>query len=359
MTSESSPSAPAGARQLLTIVNPCYNEEGNVREMYQAIRELFAGPLARYDYEHIFIDNASRDKTASILRELAAKDSRVKVILNTRNFGHVRSPHHALLRSSGDAVIGLACDFQDPPSLIPEFVSRWEQGAKVVMAVKSGSDESFLFAGVRSFYYRLVARLSSIEIVKNATGFGLYDKAFIDVLRRIDDPYPYFRGLVSDIGYPVTTIPFHRPSRKRGFTKNNFYTLYDVAMLGITNHSKVPLRIATMAGFAMGTVSLLVAMGYLVAKLLFWYQFTVGIAPLIISLFFFSSVQLFFIGILGEYIGSIHTYVQKRPLVIESESINFDRPSPESLIPVASPASINNQTAPRVDQQAADHPRTT
>jgi glycosyltransferase involved in cell wall biosynthesis len=294
--------------------------------MYEAIRELFAGPLAHYAYEHIFIDNASRDRTANILREIAAKDSRVKVILNTRNFGHVRSPYYAILKTSGDAVIGLACDFQDPPSLIPEFVKQWEAGVKVVMAVKTGSDETLIFASVRSLYYKLVTRLSAVQLVKNATGFGLYDKAVIDVLRRIDDPYPYFRGLLSDIGYPVTTIPFHRPQRKRGFSKNNFYTLYDVAMLGITNHSKVPLRIATMAGFAMGTVSLLVAIGYLVAKLVFWYSFSVGIAPIIISLFFFSSLQLFFIGILGEYIGSIHTYVQRRPLVIENEAINFDGP---------------------------------
>jgi glycosyltransferase involved in cell wall biosynthesis len=338
MNSESPLSPNRDPRKLLTVVTPCYNEEGNIREMYEAIRELFAGPLARYDYEHIFIDNASRDKTASILRELAAKDTRVKVILNTRNFGHVRSPYYAILKSSGEAVIGLAADFQDPPALIPQFVEKWEQGAKVVMAVKSGSDETFLFASIRSFYYRLVARLSTIELVKDATGFGLYDKAVIDVLRRIDDPYPYFRGLLSDIGYPVTTIPYHRPQRKRGFTKNNFYTLYDVAMLGITNHSKVPLRMATMAGFGMATVSLLVAIGYLVAKLLFWYSFTVGIAPLIISLFFFSSVQLFFIGILGEYIGSIHTYVQKRPLVIENESINFEGPVPFSPISAPSPA---------------------
>jgi glycosyltransferase involved in cell wall biosynthesis len=327
MNSDESPSTTSERRKLLTVITPCYNEEANVREMAEAIRELFAGPLSKYDYEHIFIDNASRDRTANILRELAARDPRIKVIINTRNFGHVRSPYHAFLRASGDAVIGLAADFQDPPTLIPEFVAKWEAGAKVVMAVKIGSDETFLFAAFRSFYYKLVARLSSVEIVKNATGFGLYDRAFIDVLRRIEDPYPYFRGLVSDIGYPVSTVPFHRPQRKRGITSNNFYTLYDMAMLGITNHSKVPLRIATMAGFAMGTLSLLVAIGYLVAKLLFWYSFTVGIAPIIISLFFFSSVQLFFIGIIGEYIGAIHTYVQKRPLVIESESINFDKPT--------------------------------
>jgi polyisoprenyl-phosphate glycosyltransferase len=319
------PAEPPAGRKLLTVLTPCYNEEQNVRELYEAIRDLFEGPLARYDYEHIFIDNASRDRTPNILRELAAKDRRVKVILNTRNFGHVRSPYHAMLRSSGDAVIALACDFQDPPALIPEFVARWEQGAKVVMAVKSGSEESFLFSGVRAFYYRLVARLSSVEIIKDATGFGLYDRALVDVLRRIDEPYPYFRGLVSEIGYPVTTIPFHKPQRRRGITSNNFYTLYDLAMLGITNHSKVPLRIATMAGFGMGAVSLLVAIGYLIAKLLFWYSFTVGVAPIIISLFFFSSIQLFFIGILGEYIGAIHTYVQKRPLVVENEAINFDQ----------------------------------
>jgi glycosyltransferase involved in cell wall biosynthesis len=245
----------------------------------------------------------------------------------------VRSPYHAILRSSGEAVITLACDFQDPPSMIPDFVAKWEQGSKVIMAVKSGSEESLLMSVVRSSYYKLVARLSAVEIIKDATGFGLYDKALIEALRRIDDPYPYFRGLVSDIGYPVTTIPFHKPQRKRGITKNNFYTLYDLAMLGITNHSKVPLRVATMAGFAVGALSLLVAMGYLVAKLLFWSSFTVGIAPLIISLFFFSSVQLFFIGILGEYIGSIHTYVQKRPLVIECEAINFDGPATGSPNP--------------------------
>jgi polyisoprenyl-phosphate glycosyltransferase len=341
MSFDSSPALKADPRPLLSVITPCYNEEGNVREMSEAIRGLFEGPLKRYDYEHIFIDNASRDRTASILRELAARDPRIKVIINTRNFGHVRSPFHAALRSSGEAVIGLACDFQDPPELIPEFVAKWEQGAKVVMAVKAGTEESFLMAAIRSFYYKLIARLSAVEIIKNATGFGLYDKAIIDVLRKIDDPYPYFRGLIADIGYPVATISFHKPARKRGITSNNFYSLYDLAMLGITNHSKVPLRIATMAGFGMAAVSLLVAMAYLVAKLMFWYSFTVGIAPLIISLFFFSSVQLFFIGILGEYIGAIHTYVQKRPLVIESEAINFDRPNtaPAGAMPIShSPA---------------------
>jgi glycosyltransferase involved in cell wall biosynthesis len=338
MSSENQSPTPAETRMLLTIVTPCYNEEANVRQMYEAIREQFEGPLSKYDYEHIFIDNASRDKTANILRELAAKDPRVKVIINTRNFGHVRSPYHAFLKASGAAVIGLAADFQDPPSLIPEFVAKWEAGAKVVMGVKTGSDESLLMSGVRSLYYKLVARLSSVEIVQNATGFGLYDRALIDILRRIEDPYPYFRGLVSDIGYPITTIPFHRPGRKRGITKNNFYTLYDLAMLGITNHSKVPLRMATMAGFGMAAVSLMVAIGYLFAKLLFWYSFTIGVAPLIISLFFFSSVQLFFIGILGEYIGSIHTYVQKRPLVIELESINFDSPRAAAQIGSAAAA---------------------
>lgn len=325
-------------RILLTVATPCYNEEANVREMAEAIRELFAGPLSKYDYEHIFIDNASRDRTANILRELAAGDPRIKVIINTRNFGHVRSPYHALMKSSGAAVMGIAADFQDPPSLLPEFVAKWEQGAKVVMAVKTGADEAFLIASVRSFYYKLIARLSTVEIVRNATGFGLYDKAVIDALRKMDDPYPYFRGLISEIGYPVTKVPYHKPRRRGGISKNNFYTLYDLAMLGITNHSKVPLRMATMAGFGMGSVSLLVAIGYLIAKLLFWYSFTVGIAPLIVSLFFFSSVQLFFIGILGEYIGAIHTYVQKRPLVIESESINFDKPTASAATSEPSPA---------------------
>ena len=316
------PSRPAGEK-LISVVSACYNEEGNVRECYEQVKKVFA-EIGRYRYEHLFIDNASKDGTAAILRDLAAKDKNVKVILNARNFGHIRSPAHGMLSARGDAVISVVSDLQDPPELIKEFLQKWEEGFLVVLAVKANSDESPLFFAIRKGYYELIARLAEIELVKNATGFGLYDRRVIDVLIEIDDPYPYFRGLISEVGFPVATIPYHQPVRQRGITSNNLYRLYDMAMLGITNHSKVPLRLATMLGFAVSLLSLFVAIGYFIMKLLYWDSFVLGLAPLEIGLFFFGSVQLFFIGILGEYIGAIYTQVQKRPLVVERERINFD-----------------------------------
>ena len=307
---------------LISVVTPCYNEQDNIRELHAQIKVVFS-KLPGYAYEHICIDNASSDGTVAILRELAGEDKNLKVIVNARNFGHIRSPQYALLQARGDAVIGMASDLQDPPGLIPDFIKKWEEGYKIVLGVKTSSEESGAMFAVRKAYYELIGRLSEIKLVKNATGFGLYDRAVIDVLRTIDDPYPYFRGLICDIGFKQAHIEYRQNRRRCGLTKNNFYTLYDMAMLGITNHSKVPLRIATMAGFLMSALSLLVAFAYLAAKLLFWSWFTVGIAPLLIGIFFFSAVQLFFIGILGEYIGAIHTQVLKRPLVIEKERINF------------------------------------
>jgi glycosyltransferase involved in cell wall biosynthesis len=318
----SQPALPSGGK-LITVMSACYNEEENVRECYERVKKAFE-EIGRYRYEHLFIDNASKDKTVSILREIAAKDKNVKVIVNARNFGHIRSPYHALIEARGDAVISVVSDLQDPPELIKDFIQKWDEGFLVVMAVKENSDESPLFFAVRRAYYELVSRLAEIELTKNATGFGLYDKRLIDILREIDDPYPYFRGLVSEIGFPMATILYHQPVRKRGITSNNFYRLYDMAMLGITNHSKVPLRLATMLGFAVSALSLGVALGYLVMKLVYWNSFSLGLAPLEIGLFFFGSVQLFFIGILGEYIGAIYTQVQKRPHVVELERINFD-----------------------------------
>lgn len=306
----------------ISVVTPCYNEEGNVRPLNEAVSRVFAS-LPQFEFEHIFIDNASKDRTSSVLREMAAADKRVKIIFNTRNFGHIRSPFHGLIQAQGDAVILIACDFQDPPEMIVRFLEKWAEGYKVVVGVKTAAAESRVMFAIRTFYYRLVNRLAEIELIDNMTGFGLYDKEVIRTLKSLGDPYPYFRGLVADIGYECFKISYHQPIRTRGITKNNFYTLYDLAMLGITNHSKVPLRIATMAGFLMGGVSLFIAFSYLIAKLVFWNQFTIGVAPIIISLFFFSSVQLFFIGIIGEYIGAILTQVQKRPLVIERERINF------------------------------------
>ena len=301
---------------------PCYNEAENVEHAYREVRRIFEN-LSQYDYEHIFIDNASTDQTVDILKKLAAEDRRLKIIVNTRNFGHIRSPFHGILQAGGAAVICLASDLQEPPSLIPEFLKWWEQGFKMVRGVKSQSEESALMFAIRKMYYNFINRVSDIKLLKNSTGFGLYDRCVIEELRKIDDPYPYFRGLVSDIGFPSHEIEYTQPMRKRGISKNNFYTLYDIAMLGITNHSKVPLRLATMLGFAMAIASFLIAMGYLVAKLIFWDQFSLGTAPLIIGLFFLGSVQLFFIGIIGEYIGAIYTQVQKRPLVVEKERVNF------------------------------------
>lgn len=307
---------------LISVVSPCFNEEENVRDLHAQVRAVFS-KIPDHRYEHIIIDNASKDRTAEVLREIAREDKNVKVILNTRNFGHIRSPTHALFQAAGDAVILLASDLQDPPELILEFIKRWEQGAKIVMGVKSASSESSLMFFIRRTYYDLINRLAEIDLTKDASGFGLFDRRVIDALKTIDDPYPYFRGLLSDLGFEQTRIAYHQPLRRRGVTKNNLYTLYDTAMLGITNHSKVPLRLATMMGFVLSALSLLIALGYLAAKLLFWDQFKLGTAPVLIGLFSIASVQLFFIGIVGEYIGAIHTQVQKRPLVIEKERINF------------------------------------
>lgn len=308
--------------KLISVVAGCLNEAENIREFVTRVKAAF-DQLPQYSFEIILIDNASTDGTRDIIRELAAAEPRLKAIFNARNFGHIRSPYHALLQANGDAVIGMASDLQDPPELIPEFVRKWEEGFKAVVGVKNQSEETPLFFMLRRFYYRFVHRLAETEIIQNFTGFGLYDRAIIQYLRDLGDPYPYFRGLISEIGLPTTYVEFVQPTRKRGFTKNNFYTLYDLAMLGITNHSKLPLRIATMAGFGLAIVNFAVAMGYFVYKLLFWNHFTVGIAPLVIGVFFLFSVQLVFIGILGEYIGAIHTQVLRRPHVVELERINF------------------------------------
>jgi glycosyltransferase involved in cell wall biosynthesis len=306
----------------ISIVSGCFNEAGNVEELVARVAKVMEA-LPDYDYEQIIIDNASTDGTQEILRRLASAHPRLKVILNARNFGHIRSPYHGLMQASGDAAVALASDLQNPPELIPEMIKKWEAGAKAVVAIKDSSDESPVFFWVRRLYYLLVEGLAEIKTVKNFTGFGLYDRAIIDYCRTVADPYPYFRGQISEIGLPIVEISYHQVARKRGITKNNFFTLYDLAMLGITNHSKVPLRLAAMLGFGMAIMSLVVALVYLIYKLVFWYSLPVGTAPLVIGLFFFASVQLLFIGILGEYIGAIHTQVLNRPLVVEKERINF------------------------------------
>ena len=310
-------------RPLLSIVTPCYNEADNVDELYTRIKAAIAG-LKKYEFELIFIDNHSQDGTVAKLKKLAASDPMVKVIVNTRNFGHIRSPYYGILQSRGVATIYLASDLQDPPELIPEFIRYWEEGYRLVMATKPVSKGVAWVHSLRKAYYRFLDGISDISLVADSTGFGLYDREVLDHLRQIDDPYPFLRGLICELGYEIKTIPFAQPRRLRGISKNNFYTLYDIAMLGIVSHSKVPIRIAAFAGFALGTISMLVAIVFLMLKLLFWESFPLGIAPVVIGLFFLFGIQLMFIGILGEYIGSIHTYLQRRPVVVEKERINFD-----------------------------------
>ena len=309
--------------KLISIVSPCYNEEGNVEQLTDRVRKVFAS-LPQYRYEHIIIDNHSTDRTVEKLQEIAAKDKNVKVIVNARNFGHIRSPHHAILQATGDAVIMLLSDLQDPPELLYDMVREWEAGYPIVVGIKTSSEEMTVMYGIRSAYYKLVGRLTNVKVLQHFTGFGLYDRKVVDILRtEFRDPYPYFRGMIAEIGLPHKELYYNQKRRERGITKNNFYTLYDMAMLGITNLSKVPLRLVTFGGFVFAMLSLLTGFLYLVAKLVFWNQFQLGLAPTMIGLFFLGSVQLIGIGIIGEYVGSIHTIVQNRPLVTEQERINF------------------------------------
>lgn len=306
---------------MISIVTPCFNEAENVEELSRRIK-LVMSELP-YEYEHIYIDNASTDKTVEIVKTIAARDGRVKLIVNARNFGHIRSPYYGLLQAKGDACVLIASDLQDPPEIITEFVHKWEQGYKTVLAVKPESDESRVMFRIRKLYYRFVSRISEVPLVQNATGAGLFDRKVLEILREISDPYPYFRGLLCEIGFPIATVPFRQPRRIRGVTKNNFYTLYDIGMLGVTNHSKVPLRLMAIGGFLLSFISLFVALIFLVAKLIYWDSFQLGTAPAIIGIFFFGAIQTFFVGVLGEYVGAIHTQVRKLPLVVESERVNF------------------------------------
>lgn len=308
--------------KLISIATACRNEEENIRDIYLQVKNVF-DTLKAYSYEHIFIDNASEDRTVPILKEIVEADKRVKVIVNTRNFGPIRPIYHALLQASGDAVIIIAADLQEPPSIIRDFIKKWEEGFKVVVGVKNKSEENQIMFAVRKCYYHLIERVSDTRQMKNVTGFGLYDKEFINILKNLNEPNPYFRGLISEIGFEIARVPFVQAKRKKGKTKNNLYVLYDIAMLGFVNHSKVPLRLATFIGFSVAVFSLLIAGVYLVYKLIFWERFELGIAPMVIGIFFFCAVQLFFIGVIGEYVGAIYTHVKKRPLVIEKERINF------------------------------------
>ncbi len=307
----------------ITIVIPCFNEEDNIEIIYNALIKEFR-KNSKYLFKILFIDNHSIDKSWEIIKKLAISDKNIKAIRNSRNYGHIRSPFHAFKQVDSDAMIPMACDLQDPPEIIQLFISKWEAGSKCVIAVKEGSSESKAMFSIRNFYYKLINSLSDTPLHENFTGFGLFDRKIIDALMSYDDPYPYFRGLISDIGFDAEVVMYHQPVRKHGITKNNFYTLYDMSMLGITTHSVVPLRLISIIGFFSSVISFFAGLGYLVAKLMFWNNFSIGIAPLIISIFFIGSIQMLMLGIVGEYIGTIRTQILKRPLVIEEERINFE-----------------------------------
>ena len=310
-------------RKLITVLTPCFNEVQNVRELHRRLLAVTA-QLPEYRFEHLFVDNASTDGTVEELRAMAAEDPSVKVILNARNFGADRSGMNGFLQAQGDAVGSLLCDLQDPPELFVEMIRAWEQGFPIVAAIKNTSDESGPMYGIRTAYYRLVARLTNVEVLEHFTGFGLYDRTVVELIRNnFRDPFPYFRGMIAELGLPIARVYYNQGRRERGISKNNFYTMYDLAMLGITNLSKVPLRLVIFTGFVSAMLSFAAGMFYLVYKLLFWSSFTLGLAPVVLGLFFLGSVQLIALGIIGEYIGSIHTFVLNRPLVIEKERINF------------------------------------
>ena len=313
------------SQKTISIVTACYNEEENVLNLYNQVREVMAG-IGRYEYEHIFIDNSSKDNTVAILKAIAAQDKNVKIIVNARNFGHIRSPIHGLFQARGDAVISIVADLQDPPPMITEMVREWENGAYCVLGIKRTSEEASLMFWLRKQYYRLVERISSIETIQNFTGFGLYDRKVVELVRSFEDPYPYFRGMIAEVGLPTVKLMYDQPARKFGITNNNWYSLYDMGMLGIISNSKIPLRLAVFAGFLGASVSFLIAMIYLVLKLVFWSTFSFGLAPMLIGVFFISSLQLVFLGVMGEYIGAIYTQVQKRPYVVELDRVNFEDP---------------------------------
>jgi glycosyltransferase involved in cell wall biosynthesis len=279
---------------------------------------------SNYEYEHIVIDNASVDGTQDLLMNLAKSNRRLKLILNARNFGHIRSPYYGVLQASGEAVVLIASDLQDPPEIISKFLREWERGFMAVMAVKQESRESPVMYWLRKRYYALLSGLSEVEQVQNATGAGLFDRLVIEELRKINDPYPYFRGLIAEIGYPVAKVPFEQPRRSRGLTKNNAYTLYDIGALGITKHSKLPLRILVLLGLAIAAACIVASIVMFFLKIAFWDNFQEGIAPLLIGMFFLSGVQMLFMGIIGEYIGNIYTHVRNMPLVTEAKRVNFD-----------------------------------
>ena len=316
----------------ISVLIPCYNEEENVGPISDAVIDIITRELPMYDYELVFIDNDSTDETRPILRRLCAENPKIKAIFNARNFGQFNSPYYGMLQVTGDCVIEMVADFQDPVDMIPKYVKAWEEGYKIVIGIKTSSKENKIMYALRSFYYKTIKRLSDVEQIEHFTGSGLYDRDFIEVLRNLDDPTPFLRGIVAELGYKRKEIPYEQPKRRAGKTHNNFYRLYDAAMLSVTSYTKAGLRLATFFGAFCGGMSFIVAVIYLIMKLLYWDRFMAGMAPLLIGMCFLGSVQIFFIGLLGEYIMSINTRVMHRPLVVEEERINFDTPAAQEEV---------------------------
>ena len=308
----------------ITILTPCFNEEGNVKKLYEEVKKVMNESLTNYEYNHLFVDNCSSDNTLAILKEIASIDKNVKIIVNSRNFGYERSFFNGLLASNEDALIPMVADFQEPPEMIIKLVKKWEEGFDSVLAIKANSDENKIMFKIRKIYYNLLSYLSEIKIYKNFTGFGLYSRKVVNEIKKIKDPYPFFRGIVCEVGYKIATVEYHKPRRFKNISKYNFYQLYDLAILGILSNSKIPLRIAVFIGALSSLFSFLIGLGYFFAKLFFWEKIHLGIAPIIILASFMFSVLLLFLGIIGEYIGAIYTQSLNRPLVHEKERINFD-----------------------------------
>ncbi len=308
----------------ISVMIPCYNEEENVVPITQAVVEMFARDLPQYDYEILFIDNCSTDRTRDLLRMICSENKKVKAILNVTNFGQFNSPYYGICQTTGDCTIPLCCDFQDPVELIPVFVKEWENGYKIVSGIKSSSKENGFVYFLRSVYYKLIKNMSSVEMIEHFTGFGLYDKTFVKLLRQLDDPIPFIRGVVAEYGYKRKDIEYEQPKRRAGKTHNNWYSLYDAAMLSFTSYTKVGLRLATFVGFIGSAVSILVALVYFIMKIIWWDRFPAGMIPVLLGIFVLGSMQLFFIGLMGEYIMNINTRVMRKPLVVEEERINFE-----------------------------------
>lgn len=311
-------------KKVISIMIPCYNEEENARPIYEAVRDELISSCPNYDYEILFIDNKSQDRTREIIEDICARDKHVKAIFNCKNFGQFNSPYYGITQTSGDCTITICADFQDPVELIPRFVAEWEKGYKIVIGRKTRSQESKIMYFLRGCYYKLIRSMSNVEMIEQFTGFGLYDKSFVETLRSLKDPTPFIRGIVAELGPERKEIEYEQPKRRAGKTHNNFMSLYDAAMLSFTSYTKAGMRIATFLGFIIAFLSFIVALGYLIAKLCMWNRFTAGYAPMMIAIFFMGGVQLAFLGFLGEYVMNMNTRLMNRPLVVEEKRINFD-----------------------------------